>query len=159
MSKSTIYILLGLGAIMLYTGYKKVYEPRGLRNNNAGNLRLSSDSWQGLADEQTDGAFFQFVSPEYGIRALSKVLLNYESVYGLNTVAGIISRYAPSSENDTNSYISSVVSKLSTVTSANQVFSVRDNLSELVNAIIIHENGYNPYSQSVLNDGISMAFA
>ena len=37
--------------------------PRGIRNNNPGNIRLSKDKWQGLRQEQTDGTFFQFIAP------------------------------------------------------------------------------------------------
>ena len=36
--------------------------PRGLRNNNPGNIRLSKDKWKGLRQEQTDGTFFHFIS-------------------------------------------------------------------------------------------------
>ena len=48
-------------------------KPRGIRNNNPGNIRKSNVKWQGLAAEQTDGAFYQFTRPEYGIRALCRV--------------------------------------------------------------------------------------
>ncbi len=63
---------------------------RGIRNNNPGNIR-KGDNWQGLAAEQTDEAFCVFRSAEYGIRALVKVLLNYEKKYGLNTVRKLLS--------------------------------------------------------------------
>ena len=29
-------------------------QPRGIRNNNPGNLRRSKDNWRGLSPEQTD---------------------------------------------------------------------------------------------------------
>jgi hypothetical protein len=32
--------------------------PRGIRNNNPGNLRRNSDPWQGLAERQGDVEFF-----------------------------------------------------------------------------------------------------
>ena len=34
--------------------------PRGLRNNNPGNIRITKDKWQGLREKQTDKDFFQF---------------------------------------------------------------------------------------------------
>ena len=34
--------------------------PRGLRNCNPGNIRISTDKWLGLREEQTDKEFFQF---------------------------------------------------------------------------------------------------
>lgn len=51
--------------------------PRGLRNNNPGNIRLSKDKWQGLRERQEDKEFFQFVSIEWGYRALMRTLQNY----------------------------------------------------------------------------------
>lgn len=45
-------------------------EPRGLRNNNPGNIRTTKDRWQGLRPQQTDPAFFQFTEMRYGYRAL-----------------------------------------------------------------------------------------
>ena len=76
---------------------------RGIRNNNPGNLRHSSQ-WQGLRTEQADPAFCQFETMAYGIRALIKTLITYHRRYGLSTVAGIIRRWAPPTENDTAAY-------------------------------------------------------
>lgn len=50
---------------------------RGERNNNPGNIRHGS-KWQGLSAEQTDKDFCQFISPEYGIRAIYKLLQTYQ---------------------------------------------------------------------------------
>ena len=45
--------------------------PRGIRNHNPGNIRLSQDPWQGLATPQEDREFFTFQSALYGIRGAS----------------------------------------------------------------------------------------
>lgn len=84
--------------------------PRGMRNNNPGNLRISSNAWQGKipASMNTDGAFEQFYNYAYGIRAMIKLLIHYMTVKKLVTIRDIISTYAPSSENDTNAYIRNV---------------------------------------------------
>lgn len=68
--------------------------PRGIRNNNPGNIRWGSD-WKGLKKDgkQQDPSFCIFKTPEYGIRALAKLLRNYKQLYGLNTPRKIISRY------------------------------------------------------------------
>ena len=75
--------------------------PRGIRNNNPGNIRWGSD-WKGLKKDgkQQDPSFCIFETPEYGIRALAKLLRNYQRLYGLNTPYRIISRYAPPTENE-----------------------------------------------------------
>ena len=41
--------------------------PRGIRNNNPLNIRRSKDQWKGMAEAQTDGAFVQFKTLEYGL--------------------------------------------------------------------------------------------
>lgn len=84
----------------------KLKDTRGYRNCNPGNLRHGS-KWQGLAATQTDAAFCQFVSMTMGMRALCKLLSNYIK-NGHNTIQKIISRYAPSSENNTAAYIATV---------------------------------------------------
>lgn len=133
-------------------------DARGVRNNNPGNIRWR-DKWMGLVPEQqrTDTAFCQFVSPEYGIRAMMIILHHYQIQHGLNTIAGIIQRWAPPEENDTQAYINSVV----TVTgiSAHNQINVTDSstMLKLVQAIIVHENGYQPYDASVLQRAEKLA--
>lgn len=129
---------------------------RGIRNNNPGNIR-HGDKWQGLAAEQTDSSFCVFTSAEYGIRALAKVLLNYEKKYGLNTVKKIINRYAPPNENDTGSYIQSVAGQLGV--NPDDVIDINNQavMLILVKAIIRHENGEQPYNNETLLKGIKMA--
>lgn len=82
---------------------------RGIRNNNPGNIRWGDD-WQGLVPQaqRTDKSFCQFIKPEYGIRAMIIILRNYQRKHRLSTISGIINRWAPTNENDTQSYINSV---------------------------------------------------
>lgn len=91
-------------------GNKKL--PRGLRNNNPGNIRITKDRWQGLRSEQTDSSFFQFTEMKWGYRALIRTLQNYRRRHGCQTIADFIRRWAPSCENDTNAYIKSVCQEL-----------------------------------------------
>ena len=84
--------------------------PRGIRNHNPLNIRRTAkDQWKGLAAQQNDRAFCQFKSLEYGWRAAFYLLTRtYYHKYRLYTIRGIISRWAPSSENDTSAYIQNV---------------------------------------------------
>ena len=50
--------------------------PRGLRNNNPGNIRITKDKWQGLREKQEDKSFFQFTEMKWGYRALIRTLQN-----------------------------------------------------------------------------------
>ena len=79
---------------------------RGMRNNNPLNIRSSTHNmWRGKAGD-ADG-FVQFSSPEMGIRAAARTLKSYRKK-GLTTLTGIINRFAPGSENNTESYIHSI---------------------------------------------------
>ena len=131
--------------------------PRGIRNNNPGNIRKSKDLWQGLAERQTDAAFFVFKTPTYGIRALARVLIAYQDKYGLNTIDGIINRWAPPVENNTLAYVRSVAKF--TGFSANKALNMHrfEHLKPLVEAIICHENGVQPYSAADITKGLLLA--
>ena len=54
-------------------------DPRGLRNNNPGNIKRTGDKWQGLVEEEdaTDSVFFQFREMRWGIRAIARILRTY----------------------------------------------------------------------------------
>lgn len=131
-------------------------QPRGIRNNNPGNIR-HGDKWQGLADKQTDAAFCVFKAPEWGIRALVKILRNYQTKHGLKTVESIINRFAPQIENDTSSYILSVCQVLDVKPC--DVIDVFEPgiMMNLLKAVIRHENGIQPYSDEVLKKSLELA--
>lgn len=86
---------------------KKTALPRGLRNNNPGNIRRSSDVFQGEI-ASTDKAFKQFKTMAYGYRAIFCILRTYYRNYHLKTIRQLIGRWAPANENNTESYVSQV---------------------------------------------------
>ncbi|HAU28975.1 MAG TPA: structural protein [Rhodospirillaceae bacterium] len=86
--------------------------PPCVRNNNPGNIRKGRDTWLGEAPRQDGSPFVQFETPEMGCRAMAKVLLAYQRRYGLRTVRGIVSRWAPPSENPTESYVAHVAQSI-----------------------------------------------
>ncbi len=131
---------------------------RGLRNNNPGNIRDDGRTpWLGLDNPRGDGAFLRFVSPEYGIRALARLLLAYQDRHGINTIRGIISRYAPASENDTAAYIASVSQHVGASPDAPLDLHNPGTLRAIIEAIIRHENGIQPYDVATINNGMAMA--
>lgn len=121
--------------------------PRGLRNNNPGNIRLSATKWQGEV-KGTDPAFCTFRSMPYGYRALMKLLITYFNVHGLDTISGIIRRWAPMSENDTPAYIERV-SGLTGYPADYKLTPTRDVLTALASAISYVENGLPPNPSEV----------
>lgn len=87
-------------------------KPRGLRNCNPGNIRLSKDKWQGLRPVQEDKEFFQFTEMKWGYRALIRTLQNYHRLHGCRTIVDFINRWAPKHENNTSGYISRVCKEM-----------------------------------------------
>lgn len=104
--------------------------PIGIRNNNPGNLRPPGAST----------GFQQFATPEEGIAALDKNLQSYGNK-GVNTITGIISKWAPPSENNTKAYIDRVSKQLGI--NPNQPLDMSNPLvrHQLSGAIMLHENG------------------
>lgn len=87
---------------------KKKELPRGLRNNNPGNIRINSDLFQGEIRPSKDKSFKQFETMAYGYRAMFKTLSNYYKNYKLDTIRKMVSRWAPPKENRTDRYIKAV---------------------------------------------------
>ena len=132
--------------------------PRGIRNNNPGNIRHGAN-WHGLNPDgrKIDPAFCVFTDSIYGIRALAKVLVNYKKIHGLNTVRQIISRYAPPNENQTTAYIQSVAKQLGVYPDTVIDIEERGILTVFIKAIIRMENGIQPYSDETIQQGIELA--
>lgn len=84
---------------------------RGIRNNNPFNIRRSRSRWLGLGVPNgdysicRDKSFCQFQEMNYGLRAGLLLIANYIRYHRCDTISKIVSRFAPSSENDTSAYI------------------------------------------------------
>jgi len=90
-----------LGSLILGEAPKAAPTQRPV--NNPGNLRPVGGNT----------GFQQFTSPEEGIAAADKNLKIYGEKHGINTLRGVISRWAPPTDkNDTESYINTVAKKI-----------------------------------------------
>lgn len=114
-------------------------DPIGIRNSNPGNIRVSGIDWEGAVGEE--GGFVKFDGPVAGGKALIKNLMSYDRKYGINTVEGIINRWAPPSENDTGSYVNVVAGALGV--DPRDPLDMRSPvvLGKLASTIAKHENG------------------
>ncbi|WP_182212417.1 hypothetical protein [Stenotrophomonas acidaminiphila] len=148
--------------------------PRGIRNNNPGNIEINqANKWQGVmprermtAEQRDEKRFVVFASPAWGIRALATLLINYFDRHGLDTINKIVNRWAPPVENDTNAY-ARAVARETCINEAVQGACVTPNdfvnlheyrrLRPIVEAIIRHENGQQPYSAEVIEEGLRLA--
>ena len=128
--------------------------PRGFRNHNWLNIRLSdNNTWQGET-VSNDNAFETFSSPEYGIRAAAKLVTNYYN-NGLNTISKIINKWAPNNENDTQNYINIVASRMNI--DPNKKIDVKDPkvMENLLSAMTFVENGREG-DRNVIRRGIQL---
>lgn len=120
-------------------------EPRGIRNNNPLNIR-KGNNWKGERPHQKDKAFEEFETMEYGIRAGFKLLKNYITGYGgkthpIDTIARIIRKWAPPTENATQRYIDFVATDSGIPATKPLRFSDRAQLVAIVDAMIFVECG------------------
>lgn len=129
-------------------------EPRGVRNNNPGNIVATDQKWEGQAG--SDGSYAKFVKPEYGIRALGKNLLSYQR-QGFDTVEQIISRWAPPHENDTAAYIKAVAGKIGVSPGDKLDLTNIGTLTSLSKAIMQHENGQMKFTDQQIGSGLQAA--
>lgn len=131
-------------------------QPRGIRNNNPGNIEYNArNNWRGQLphDVKVESRFARFDTPYNGIRALARLLLNYRKLHGLRTVEGLISRWAPSNENDTRAYARAVATQMG-VSIQQPLYLDQDTLERLVIAVIHHENGQQPYSTDLIAEAV-----
>lgn len=116
--------------------------PRGIRNNNPGNVERGKDRWLGMsADQSADARFLVFDTPEAGIRALMRILINYQERNGIKTMREAINRWAPPGENNSSAYVQHV-SRLTGFDPDEPLdFLDREVNVALTQAIVRHENG------------------
>lgn len=113
--------------------------PRGIRNNNPGNLD-KGPTYKGLTAVQPDPRFSTFISMPYGLRALGECLFAYHKDHGLNTVDQFIKRFAPPNENQTQAYVSAVAACCRVPPGAPYPLTPA-NMLLLLEGISRHENG------------------
>ncbi|WP_334469250.1 lytic transglycosylase catalytic [Arsenophonus sp. PmNCSU2021_1] len=121
--------------------------PRGIRNNNPGNLNFVGQ--RGAVRESPNGRFAKFNTAFEGLQALSSQLNRYAE-RGLNTVEKIISTWAPANENNTRAYIDKISGKLGISPDTVLNLSNPAVMTSLMSGIVEHENGRQPYSQAML---------
>lgn len=114
--------------------------PRGIRNNNPLNIRIGN-TWLGERNNPTDPAFEEFVTIEYGYRAAFLILRRYIRRYKKNTIASIVSTWAPASENNTQRYIDFICQKTQLAPDAVIDYEDKETMVSLVAAMHYMECG------------------
>ncbi|MCG8275390.1 structural protein P5 [Stenotrophomonas sp. NLF4-10] len=137
--------------------------PRGVRNNNPGNIDRTAVVWQG-EDRSPEALkwehrFCVFLTPQAGFRALAKTLLTYQVKHGLRTVKEIINRWAPPVENNTSAYVAQVAREVGVGTAEIIRLDRQVTLQRLVTAIARHENGGLFWPGAVIEAGVREALS
>jgi len=136
--------------------------PRGIRNNNPGNIKRSSSQWMGLADasqmtkeQLREETFCVFTEPRWGLRAMAYLLLKYQRDYNCKSTWEIIQRWAPQSDNNhTLNYATYVASRANVGLHAAAKLTDPKIGIPFMAAMIAMENSKQPYS----NGQIGQAF-
>lgn len=83
-------------------------KPRGIRNNNPGNLKLTNIPWKGKIPNHlnTDGIFEQFENWYYGVRAMWKDISG-DILEGKNTIRKLITEYSTTDRGEYIDFVSS----------------------------------------------------
>ncbi|CAB4172066.1 hypothetical protein UFOVP1349_48 [uncultured Caudovirales phage] len=84
-------------------------EPRGIRNNNPLNIEAGSFTQSQPGFQGSDGRFAKFENQDQGLTAAENLIDVYGRKHGINTVAGIVNRWAPASDgNPVSAYAEAV---------------------------------------------------
>lgn len=84
--------------------------PRGIRNNNPGNIEDGPFARRMPGYAGSDGRFAKFAAPENGSTAIDSLLASYGG-RGIDTVGGVINRWAPPTDNNPTSAYAATVAK------------------------------------------------
>lgn len=131
----------------------KVLNTSGYKCCNPLNVKVFGNKWNGLIgqDERGHGIFSR---PEEGIRAGVKVLQSYSNKYGINTIEGIISRFAAADPATLRAYVDNV-SHASGYAPDEQLDVTNPGvLRKIIPPMIRQEIGDVPYSDETINVGI-----
>lgn len=148
--------ILGGGVLAVLLIAKNSSGAKGIKNNNPLNIEARPENnWIGKVSNNR-GRFEVFTTPIYGIRAAAKLIVNYQDKYGIDTIAKLITRWAPPSDNNpTQEYINYVSRK--TNIPPNQPITMANHLDQIIPAMIYMENGSQPYTQALIDKGIRIA--
>jgi hypothetical protein len=126
------------------------------KSNNVGNIRTSAgNAWQGKVTPEGE-AFEHFDTPENGVRATARLLTNYAK-QGTNTLRGIVAKWAPPNENQTDALIVNAAKRAGF--DPDQPLDLTDpaTLEKVTRAIIVQEQGKITLGDDVIRGGVTSA--
>jgi len=136
-------------------------QPRGIRNNNPGNIEDGSFARSLPGYAGSDGRFAIFNSPDAGTAAKSRLLGSYIE-RGFNTPASIINRWAPPSDNNPTSQYADYVARRAGVgvndrVGPDQIPLIAQAISEFENGNTVDVGGNTAQFASLPQDATSLS--
>lgn len=129
---------------------------RGIWNKNPCNIRHSTAFiWKGELSMDYSG-FCRFADPIDGLRAAVINFHNYQELDHRRTVADMIARQAPNTENNTLAYTRYVATRL--LVSENDPIDFMGCWREFLRAVVSYENGQDPYSEETYTAAFIAAY-
>jgi hypothetical protein len=122
-----------------------MFAPRGIRNNNFGNIEDGPFA-RGLPGYQgSDGRFAQFASADDGVNAMNQLLSSYGRK-GVNSINGVINRWAPANDGNNVSSYANNVSQFAGIDPNDQI-DLSDPVvrAKVAQGMARHENGPDAY--------------
>lgn len=128
----------------------------GYKRNNPGNLMVQTIAYSGKSNDQAKDGPVAFITMAKGLRALAMDVKMKGRTY--STITEVLTRYAPSSENDTKGYIAYVSKKIGKGATDKLTFDDKTNIA-LMQAIIAMEIGYGtcPFTETELQTAVTAA--
>lgn len=132
-------------------------KPRGIRNNNPGNLKITNINWKGKVpvNQNTDGTFEQFTAYKWGVRAMILDVANDIIYDGLNTITKVIVEYTATNQ---AAYIVFVSNKARIAPEA-YITASKSTLRALIPAMAEFEQGEPAINDVQFEAGYQAAFA
>lgn len=133
----------------------KTIMPRGIRNCNPLNLVYNKkNNWHGQLpyNKVIEPRFCRFDDMMWGFRAAAMLLRKYINVYECNTIRLIIAKWAPSTENNTDAYITNVANAVGINQDTPFEFKNMIVMLRLMSAMCVVENGekFDPQKNNTL---------
>jgi hypothetical protein len=129
--------------------------PRGFRNNNPGNIEASpwTQKQPGFSGVEPKGRFATFDTMENGVNAMGNLVGNYGQ-QGINTVQGIINRWAPAKDGNNTAAYAATVAKAAGI-DPNAPVDMNDPAvrNRIVTAMAQYENGRSLPQGAALTQG------
>ena len=123
--------------------------PRGYRNNNPLNIRISNNAWKGKLQNNTDGSFEQFTDIAHGYRA-GFINMRTQINRGNNTIRKLINIWAPASDSNNPENYAKFVSSTSGIPIDAEIDpNDATSMQKIVSAMARMENGKDANSDDI----------